>query len=293
MYWARVKYKTIILFLSKNKNCKDGLSCQCKICAKQYDLEHKETKKQNSKKYYIDNKQKINLNNQKWHSKNKESVSLRKKKWRSENPEEEKLRARQQYLKHKEQKGIRRKQHYLENKKRIFIVQRKYENNQRKNNPIFRIKKILRSRMHEALKKQNVKKTLHTIECLGCTPEFFQNYIQSLFKPGMNLANNGKRKWVLHHIKYCCTFDLLDPEQQKLCFHYANTIPMWEDEHDLLHKNNYVRSHSTSESFPFLSRQKNSGSLPCFSNAFAVCLPFRTWLPLLLITPEECPSFIS
>jgi hypothetical protein len=91
--------------------------------------------------------------------------------------------------------------------------------------------------MKHALKSQDVKKTLHTIESLVCTAEFFQIYIQSLLKPGMTLANNGKRKWHLHHIKSCHTFNMSDPKQQRLCFHYTNIVPMWEDEHKEWHRN--------------------------------------------------------
>jgi hypothetical protein len=75
------------------------------------------------------------------------------------------------------------------------------------------------------------------MEYLGCTVEFFKNYIQSLLKPGMTIENKEPRKWHLHHIKYCHRFNLKDPEQQKLCFHYTNIVPMWEDEHMALHAN--------------------------------------------------------
>ncbi len=41
----------------------------------------------------------------------------------------------------------------------------------------------------------------------------------------MSLDNYGE----LHvdHIKPCASFDLSDPEQQRLCFNYKNLQPLW------------------------------------------------------------------
>lgn len=91
-------------------------------------------------------------------------------------------------------------------------------------------------KIYSALKAQSQKKQLEFNEYLGCTIEFFKEYISSMFVEGMTWDNwgRGKGKWHLDHIIPCANFDLSDIEQQKICFHYSNQQPLWE--HDNLSK---------------------------------------------------------
>jgi hypothetical protein len=77
------------------------------------------------------------------------------------------------------------------------------------------------------------------MELIGCSMPFFKQYIEKQWLPGMTWDNYGygKNKWNLHHIRYCHTFNLSDPEQQRLCFHYNNLKPMWQTDHMALHAN--------------------------------------------------------
>ena len=50
---------------------------------------------------------------------------------------------------------------------------------------------------------------------------------ESLFQSGMTWENHGKYGWHIDHIRPCSSFDLTDPEQQKLCCHYTNLQPLW------------------------------------------------------------------
>jgi hypothetical protein len=239
----------------KDKYRSDGLKCNCKFCDKQHKIDKKDKISLWHKQNYLKHKDKIDLRNNQWISTHKEQRKLKLKQWELKHKYERRIKKKQQYLKNKEKNSLKRKKHRMEHrdeilfrekqyrfkhKKEIRIAQSKYEKIKRKIDPSFRMLKILRCRMNMALKDQRVKKTLHIVECLVCTSEFFKNYIKSLFKHGMTLANDGIRKWHLHHIKPCYTFDLVDPEQQKLCFHYTNTIPMWEDEHYSVHANNHL-----------------------------------------------------
>jgi hypothetical protein len=41
----------------------------------------------------------------------------------------------------------------------------------------------------------------------------------------MTRENHGL--WHVDHIRPCASFDLTDPEQQAICFHYTNLQPLW------------------------------------------------------------------
>jgi hypothetical protein len=91
-----------------------------------------------------------------------------------------------------------------------------------KNNKLIR---NLRNRINCSLK--GLEKSESTKKLLGCTIEFFKEYLESKFTKGMTWENRGLYGWHIDHIKPCCSFDLSDPEQQKVCFHYTNLQPLW------------------------------------------------------------------
>ena len=248
---------------SKCKDSKDGLGYWCKGCIKQYNFEHKEEHCSWWKQYYPEHKEEIKLYQKQWNLENpeygkqysqqhylnnKEKIDIIHKQHYIENKDHVLLQQKQRHIEHKEEDNFKSRQHYSDHKDEIRIQKNQYFNNKLKTDPQFRILCLLRSRTKHAIKSQGVKKSLHTVGLLGCTPDFFQNYIKSHLKPGMTLENNGLRKWHLHHIKYCHTFDLRDLEQQKLCFHYTNMIPMWQDEHNKLHENDAIQSPETTAS---------------------------------------------
>jgi hypothetical protein len=90
----------------------------------------------------------------------------------------------------------------------------------------FRIKTRLRGRIWMAVHKIYGEKT-STIDLVGCTMEEFRRHIESLWLPGMSWENYGRRGWHIDHRKACARFDLTDPEQQRACFHFSNTQPLW------------------------------------------------------------------
>jgi hypothetical protein len=104
--------------------------------------------------------------------------------------------------------------------------------NKRKTDPNFKIASLCRARIRDSVKKGY--KSQGTMQLLGCSIEFLRNYLESLFLEGMTWGNhgnerhNGEKSWHIDHIKPCAAFDLTDPEQQKICFHYTNLQPLWE-----------------------------------------------------------------
>ncbi len=124
----------------------------------------------------------------------------------------------------------------VKNKEKIRSYQNEYVFKKYKNNLLFKLKYNIRNIINQAFKFKGVKKQLHTITLLGCTTPEYQNYIKSLFKPGMVLENNNSRKWHIHHIISFKSIDLNDIKQLKKVCHYTNCIPMWADEHKEFHK---------------------------------------------------------
>lgn len=97
------------------------------------------------------------------------------------------------------------------------------------------IKQNLSRRINHALGKG--RKICSSSEYLGCSITELKRHLENLFQPGMTWANRGE--WEIDHIRPCASFDLLDAEQQRCCFHLTNLQPLWRSEnrqkHDKCH----------------------------------------------------------
>jgi hypothetical protein len=101
-------------------------------------------------------------------------------------------------------------------------------------NPSLKIRARLRTRIRNAIYnnpgnvRQRVRKAHKTTELLGCTIQFFKDYIQQRFTTGMSWSNYGL--WHLDHVLPCDGFDLSKVREQRKCFHYSNLQPLWGTE---------------------------------------------------------------
>lgn len=110
-----------------------------------------------------------------------------------------------------------------ENKDLRCATARRRESARRKTDINFKLKKYLRTRVYCALKGS--VKSKNTMDLIGCSIDELKSHISQQFHPGMTWENYGK--WHVDHIKPCASFDLVDPEQQKACFHFSNLQPLW------------------------------------------------------------------
>jgi hypothetical protein len=241
----------------KCRNYKDGLSYQCKICAKQYNSEHKKEIKLSNKQYYIENKDEIKLYHKQYDSEHKEEVSLKGKQHYLENKKEILLKSKQHYLenkdkillrqknhnlKHKDEIKLQKKRHYLEHKEEMClrskrwhsehkeetrIAKNKYAKQKRKKDIKFRIGCRLRSRQCSAIKGN--WKAGHSVVLLMMSVVEFKIYIEKQWLPGMTWDNwgSGPGKWQIDHIIPCSFFNMSDPVEQYMCFRYQNLQPLW------------------------------------------------------------------
>jgi hypothetical protein len=81
------------------------------------------------------------------------------------------------------------------------------------------------------LKISNLSKTKSTIEYLGCSPEYFKEYLQKKMTDEMTFENIH-----IDHIKPVSKFNLDDPDEFLDCCHYTNLQPLLAK--DNLEKNN-------------------------------------------------------
>lgn len=91
------------------------------------------------------------------------------------------------------------------------------------NEPEFLLKRILRKRISEALKR-NIKNT-SAVGDLGCSIDFCRKYLESKFQPGMDWNNYGE--WHIDHVVPLNSFNLNNPEEARKACHYTNLQPLW------------------------------------------------------------------
>jgi hypothetical protein len=195
---------------SKCQSNKNGLYSQCKECVRVYQKTHY---KKNHEKYL----QKNTLNYKMYGSRWKQT----RKKYNLEHRE------------HLYKKAIERLQNPRKRKMRN-ITSSKRDKWRRINDPIYRIKKTIRTRVWNALK--GIYKHHHTEELVGCSFSELKSKLESRFSFGMSWDNYGE--WHVDHIIPCSMFDLTKENEQKKCFHYSNLQPLWAK--DNLRKNNKV-----------------------------------------------------
>ncbi len=92
-----------------------------------------------------------------------------------------------------------------------------------RNDPSYKIAWLFRIRILHCLKGREKKGSAVTM--LGCDPVVAVDHISKQFAPGMSWENHGQ--WHIDHIKPLASFDLTDPAQMAIAFHYTNLQPLW------------------------------------------------------------------
>ena len=90
-------------------------------------------------------------------------------------------------------------------------------------NPNGAMERLLRARVLGALSGQD--KACSTPELLGCSIEVCRKHLEDQFEDGMSWENHGE--WHIDHRRPCASFDLVNEEEQRICFHHTNLQPMW------------------------------------------------------------------
>lgn len=229
------QYKELIEF-NKNNSSKTGYQTQCKECKKNHYAQNKEKYITKSKEKYQQNKQDILEYYKEKYQQNSKEYKQKSKQYRENNIDKVKEYKKQKYNIDKDKIKQYVKQWYTENKEHCKLKSKQWDKNNKdrknkrqreryKNDTNFKLLLNLRGRFNQALKTNTKRSSILTL--LGCSIEEYKLYIESQFKPEMTWENHGEI-WEIDHIIPCDSYDLTNTEQQKQCFHYTNTQPLFK-----------------------------------------------------------------
>lgn len=102
---------------------------------------------------------------------------------------------------------------------------REHNKARRHRDPAYRLTINMRRRVHDMLSKG--LKSAATFELVGCTPKQLKEYLESLFTAGMSWENYAYYGWHVDHKTPLAAYDMTDPAQQRIAFHYSNLQPLW------------------------------------------------------------------
>ena len=130
----------------------------------------------------------------------------------------------------KAKRRARNKLFYSDPKNREYKRQQeiKYRKNRRAQDSDFLVRCKIRTRICMAIKNRKVKKSLKTVDLIGCSYEFLRKHIEGQFREGM--CWNKKHSFHIDHIRPLSSFDLTDPKQQKAACHWTNLQPLYPEE---------------------------------------------------------------
>lgn len=180
---------------SKNKNNKDGLAYQCRVCQNRNSKLYRNNNPDYNNKYYQENieyyKEYYQNNSNKM-----QSYAL---------------------------------EYYQNNQEELNKKNAKYFKSRKEKDPIFKLKCNVRNNIGIAFKracKGSHVKSSKSLEILGCEFDFFIKYLESKFTEGMTLENYGE--WEIDHI--IPVSSAKNKEEIYKLNHYKNFQPLWKSD---------------------------------------------------------------
>lgn len=146
------------------------------------------------------------------------------------------------YLKNKKAIQAKHKEYYQNNKEKVAERGRRNRALRQKNDTDFILKKRIRERIRDHLKRNLLTKNFHTFELLGYTVDDLRQHLESQFetnsKPGkekMSWDNMGAT-WQIDHIRPCVSFNFanedgsVNQEAIKECWKLENLQPLYSED---------------------------------------------------------------
>ncbi len=166
--------------------------------SKKYEQENSERICRRKKEYYLNNKKRIDEKNKKWHKENKEKFRDYLDRYYSipKNIQKRKLNSRKWY--------------YSQDNKKHRNHKRDWENKKREDDSEYRIKKNLRLRVNQALKKYSKTGKIRKSKDYEIDYEKIIEHLKPFPK--------DISRYHVDHIKPLCSFDLTNPNEVKEAF---------------------------------------------------------------------------
>lgn len=218
----------------KNTQRPGGLTYKCKDCNKAYNRQYKATHvkelKAWRKEYYKKNLAKIKAYDKKRYWDNREEILARGATYRAAHAEERKAYDKKRYWANKDELNAKTKAYRDANKEHVRALARAtYRRNkahrskqvrERYNaDPIFKLKMQARGMLLRSFRRKGRRKDNHSPEILGCSLDFFVEYLKQTWLDRYGTEWNGQPC----HIDHIVPLVTVDAKEDilRLC-HYTN-----------------------------------------------------------------------
>lgn len=142
----------------------------------------------------------------------------------------------------------------IENRDTIQQRQTRQHNQRRKCDEAYKTSTLLRNRLRKFVLNIRIGSIINLI---GCKQPDFIKWLEFQFKCDMTWSNHGTL-WHIDHVIPCHTFNLIDIDEQKICFNWKNMRPLYA-KINMAHKLNYIDIlHQDLISTVFYSNNKTS-----------------------------------
>jgi hypothetical protein len=201
----------------KNKAYREANRDKIAEKKKAYYQANKEKLKEKRKGYYEANRDKITEYCKAYYEANRDKLLENNKAYRKENRD-----------KLAEYNKEYHKAYYEDNREHYIEYQKEYNKKKRKIDPLFKLKSNLRNASWKAFKGQ--AKNATTQKLLGCTYNYFKDYIESQFVGNMTWENYGDI-WHVDHIIPLATIKNVNQIEliESLC-HFSNLQPLFAED---------------------------------------------------------------
>lgn len=187
--------------------------------SRKWKKEHREELRKKQLDYYYKNKDKINAAKRN----NPEKIKKRRT-WQRKNRVKLNLYRRLNYNGKKEYACFKK---WVKNNPEKRKLQRKKEYLKVKDDPVYKLERIVRVYMHKALSKNKInKKGQHTFDLLGYSALDLKEHLESKFLEGMSWDNYGD--WHIDHVVPIC----LAKNMEEVLFlnKLENLQPLWAED---------------------------------------------------------------